>query len=186
MKAKTKIWFTEDGRTVMGAGRADLFRAIEETHSLKQACKKFGISYKHAWLMLKNMNEALPEPAVLMVRGGKNQGTFLTEFGKKLQREYDAGKQILNETVEDETAWENVGFRLSARNRLQGKIVSLEKNGLVSKIKIEVEQPSVLTSIITAEAVEKLGIKTGDQVCAVIKSTEVMVAKPVRKIHEKL
>lgn len=169
----------------MGAGRADLFRAIEETHSLRQACKKFGISYKHAWLMLKSMNEALCEPAVIMVRGGKGQGTFLTDFGRQLLSEYEASKQIINETVEDETAWENVGFRLSARNRLQGKVLNVEKNGLVSKIKIEVEQPSILTSIITDEAVEKLGIKTGDRVYAVIKSTEVMVAKPVCEKEKK-
>lgn len=178
MKAKTKLWFTEDGRTVMGAGKAELLKAIDEERSLRKACKKLGISYKHAWMMLKKMNEALGEPAVVTVRGGKDQGTFLTDLGRKLLAEYDANKKLINEAVEDETSWENLGFKLSARNKLPGKVLNVEKSGLVSKITIEIE-PSVMTSVVTEEAVEKLGIKPGDRIYAVIKATEVMVAKAI-------
>lgn len=178
MKARTKVWFTEDGKTVMGAGRAKLLKTIEEEHSLRKACKKLDISYKQAWIVLKKMNEALSEPAVITVRGGKNQGTFLTDLGRKLLAEYEASRLLINETIGDETAWENVSFKLSARNQLPGKVLQVEKNGLVSKITIEME-PSIITSVITEEAVEKLDIKPGDRVYAVIKSTEVMVAKIV-------
>jgi molybdate transport system regulatory protein len=178
VKAKTKLWFTEDGKTVMGAGRAELLRTIGEEHSLRKACQKLGISYKHAWTMLKKMNEALGEPAVVTVRGGRNQGTFLTDLGRKLLAEYETGKQLINETIGDETAWENVSFKLSARNQLPGKVLEVEKSGLVCKIRIEIE-PSIITSVVTEEAVEKLDIKPGDRVYAVIKSTEVMVAKTV-------
>jgi len=176
VKAKTKLWFTEDGRTVMGAGRAELLKTIDEKRSLRKACQTLGISYKHAWMMLKKMNDALGEPAVVTVRGGKDQGTFLTELGRKLLAEYEANKKLINEAVGDETSWENVSFKLSARNKLPGKVIDIEKNGLVSKLTIEIE-PSVLTSIVTEEAVEKLDIKPGDRIYAVIKSTEVMVAK---------
>lgn len=178
MKAKTKLWFTEDGKTVMGAGRAELLKTIDEERSLRRACQKLGISYKHAWMMLKKMNEALGEPAVVTVRGGKDQGTFLTDLGRKLLVEYETNKKLINEAVEDETSWENVGFKLSARNKLPGKVVDIEKSGLVSKLTIEIE-PSILTSVVTEEAVEKLNIKPGDRIYAVIKSTEVMVAKVV-------
>ena len=178
MKAKTKLWFTEDGKTVMGAGRAELLRTIDKEHSLLKACKILDISYKHAWMMLKKMNEALGEPAVTTVRGGKNQGTFLTDLGRKLLAEYETNKQIINETIGDETAWENVSLKLSARNQLPGKVLKVEKGGLVCKITIEME-PSIITSVVTEEAVEKLDIKPGDRIYAVIKSTEVMVAKAV-------
>jgi molybdate transport system regulatory protein len=178
VKARTKVWFTEDGKTVMGAGRAKLLKTIEEEHSLRKACKKLDISYKQAWIVLKKMNEALGEPAVVTVRGGKNQGTFLTDLGRKLLAEYETSKQLISETIGDETAWENISFKLSARNQLPGKVLGVEKNGLVSKITIEME-PSVITSVVTEEAVEKLNIKPGDRVYAVIKSTEVMVAKIV-------
>jgi len=176
VKAKTKLWFTEDGKPVMGAGKASLLKAIDEERSLRKACEKLGISYKHAWLMLKKMNERLEEPAVITVRGGKNQGTFLTELGRKMLAEYETSKQIIKEAVGDETSWENVGFKISARNRLPGKVLKVEKGGLVSKITIEMD-PSILTSVVTEEAVEQLDIKPGDRIYAVIKSTEVMVAK---------
>ncbi len=78
----------------------------------------------------------------------------------------------------DETYLANIGLKLSARNQLPGKVLEVEKDGLVCKIKIEIE-PSTITSVITEEAVEKLDIKPGDRIYAVIKSTEVMVAKTV-------
>ena len=134
--------------------------------------------------MLKKMNEALGEPAIITARGGKNQGTFLTDLGRKLLAEYETNKQILNETIGDETAWENVSFKLSARNKLPGKVLEVKKNGLVSKITIEME-PSIVTSVVTEEAVEKLNIKPGDRVYAIIKSTEVMVAKTIRENGQK-
>lgn len=160
----------------MGAGRAELLKTIDEKRSLRKACQTLGISYKHAWMMLKKMNDALGEPAVVTVRGGKDQGTFLTDLGRKLLAEYETNKKLINDAVGDETSWENVGFKLSARNKLPGKVIDVEKSGLVSKITIEIE-PSVLTSVVTEEAVDKLDIKPGDRIYAVIKSTEVMVAK---------
>lgn len=180
LKAKTKVWFTENGKTVMGAGKAELLKTIDEEHSLLKASNKLGISYKHAWAMLKKMDDALGERATITVRGGKDQGTFLTDLGRKLLAEYETSKQVINETIVDETTWENISFKLSARNQLPGKVLEVEKDGLVSKVKIEVE-PSIITSIVTEEAVNNLDVKPGDRIYAVIKSTEVMVAKTVSK-----
>jgi molybdopterin-binding protein len=39
--------------------------------------------------------------------------------------------------------------------------------------------PSIITALITREAVEDLNIQEGDQVAAVVKSTEVMVSKEI-------
>ena len=85
----------------MGAGRAELLKTIDEERSLRKACQKLGISYKHAWMMLKKMNDALGEPAVVTVRGGKDQGTFLTDLGRKLLVEYETNKKLINEAVGD-------------------------------------------------------------------------------------
>ena len=183
MKAKTKLWFTEDGKPVMGAGKASLLKAIDEERSLRKACKKLDISYKHAWLMLKRMNERLGEPAIVTVRGGKNQGTFLTELGRKLLAEYEVNKQLVNEAIGDETAWENIGFKLTAKNRISGKVLEVKKGDMVSKVTLEIE-PTVLDSIITEETVDKLELKPGDKVYAIIKSTEVMLAKTLSKEAE--
>jgi molybdate transport system regulatory protein len=68
-------------------------------------------------------------------------------------------------------------LKISARNRLKGKVVSVEKEGLMAKVKVEISVPASVTSIITKDSAEELGLKVGDQVEAVIKSTEVMIAK---------
>jgi molybdopterin-binding protein len=66
---------------------------------------------------------------------------------------------------------------LSARNRLKGVVKGIEKGEVASTIKIEVTGPAVITSMITREAAEELKLKVGDTVEAVIKASEVMVAK---------
>ncbi|NIO36454.1 molybdenum-pterin-binding protein [Candidatus Bathyarchaeota archaeon] len=68
-------------------------------------------------------------------------------------------------------------MKLSARNKLEGTVKSVEKGIVTSKIKIETADPVTITAVITKEATEELNIKAGDIVEAVVKATEVMVAK---------
>jgi len=68
-------------------------------------------------------------------------------------------------------------MQLSARNQLKGKITGVEKGTVMANIKIEVSEPNVITAIITKESAEKLGLAEGDDVTAVIKSTEVIIGK---------
>lgn len=67
--------------------------------------------------------------------------------------------------------------RISARNRLKGVVQRVEKGIVTAKIVIEIAAPATITAVITKEATEELEIKAGDSVAAVIKATEVMVAK---------
>ncbi|MGD9778975.1 TOBE domain-containing protein [Methanomethylovorans sp.] len=176
METRAKVWITEDGKPVIGEGKVALLRAIDEEGSLRKACSKVGVSYKHAWLVLNKMSERLGEDVVMTTRGGKQQGTFLTDAGRKLIREYDISKQLLNDTMHDETFREDLGLHLSARNRIPAKVIEVEKGDLASRVKVSIEA-AVLSSLITTEAVEKLDIKEGDEVFAVIKSTEVLIGK---------
>jgi molybdopterin-binding protein len=66
-------------------------------------------------------------------------------------------------------------MKLSARNVLKGKVVEVKKGAVAAQVRVDVGG-NVLTSMITVDAVEDLGIKQGDQVSVVIKSTEVMLA----------
>ena len=61
-------------------------------------------------------------------------------------------------------------MKLSARNQLEGKIVSVDKGAVMANIKIEVTEPNTITA-------EKLGLSEGDDVTAIIKSTEVIIGK---------
>jgi molybdopterin-binding protein len=68
-------------------------------------------------------------------------------------------------------------MKLSARNQIKGKIVSVTKGATTSHVRIDVGHGVVITSSITNEAVDELDLKAGDAAIAVIKASDVMVAK---------
>jgi molybdopterin-binding protein len=68
-------------------------------------------------------------------------------------------------------------MEISARNLLQGKIQNVELGAVMANVKIEVNEPNTITAVITKESAEKLGLKEGDDVAAIIKSTEVIIGK---------
>ncbi len=65
---------------------------------------------------------------------------------------------------------------LSARNQLRGRIVGLTTEGLMAEVRVAIGDQE-LVSVITRGAAERLQLRVGDQVYAVIKSTEVMIGK---------
>jgi molybdopterin-binding protein len=67
-------------------------------------------------------------------------------------------------------------MRLSARNRLVGKIVELKLGDIMAHVVLEVGEHQV-ESVITRRSVDEMKLKVGDTVAAVIKSTEVMLQK---------
>ena len=65
--------------------------------------------------------------------------------------------------------------QMSARNRFSGVVRNVKVEGLMAQVEMVVTEPTVLTAIVTADAVQELGIKPGNHIVAVIKSTSVMV-----------
>ena len=68
-------------------------------------------------------------------------------------------------------------MEISARNQLKGKVTAVDLGAVMANIKIEVTEPTTITAVITKESAEKLGLAEGDDVAAIIKSTEVIVGK---------
>jgi len=174
-----KIWLEYGGKPVLGKGGAEILKAIKEEKSILQAARRLGMSYRYVWSYLEKMKKTLHEPVVATFKGGKagGGGARLTDLGESLIREYSRIEAYVGEILVDEEYWEAVGLKISARNRLDGVVKEVEKDNIVAKVKIEVGAPTVVTAIISREAVEELGIKTGDRVKAIIKATEVMIAK---------
>jgi len=67
-------------------------------------------------------------------------------------------------------------MKLSARNRLEGKITELQLGGVMAHVVVQVGE-NFIESVITRRSAEEMGIKIGDTVTAVIKSTEVILQK---------
>ena len=68
-------------------------------------------------------------------------------------------------------------MKLSARNQIPGTIVACVKGQTTAHVRIDIGGGVIVTSSITNEAVEELGLAVGDKVFAVVKSSDVMVGK---------
>jgi molybdopterin-binding protein len=64
--------------------------------------------------------------------------------------------------------------KISARNRLKGKIVEVKKGATTAHVRIDVNG-TVVTASITNDAVDELGLKVGQQAYAIVKASDVMV-----------
>jgi molybdopterin-binding protein len=69
---------------------------------------------------------------------------------------------------------------ISARNRLRGRISRLSLDGLMAEVQVSIGDQE-LVSMITRSSAERLGLRVGDEVFAVIKSTEIMIGKEGRE-----
>lgn len=67
-------------------------------------------------------------------------------------------------------------IELSARNQLRGRISALTVDGVMAEVRVAIGDQE-LVSIITRSSVERLRLSVGEEVLAVIKSTEVMIGK---------
>jgi molybdopterin-binding protein len=67
-------------------------------------------------------------------------------------------------------------LEISARNRLRGRVSSIVVDGVMAEVRIQVGDQEIV-SIITRSSAERLALGVGDDVFAVVKSTEVMIAK---------
>jgi molybdopterin-binding protein len=70
---------------------------------------------------------------------------------------------------------EHDGAHLSARNRLSGVVTDVRVDGLMAKVELAVDDPAWVVAIVTADAVNDLGLKPGMPAAAVVKATSVMV-----------
>jgi molybdopterin-binding protein len=68
-------------------------------------------------------------------------------------------------------------MKLSARNQIEGKVVSVKKGATTSHVKIDIGKGVIITSAITNDAVAELKLKKGDKAWAVIKASDVMIGK---------
>jgi molybdopterin-binding protein len=67
-------------------------------------------------------------------------------------------------------------MRLSARNQLQGTVRHINQGAAIANVELDVQGQRIVASV-TVEAVKELGLAEGDQVTAVIKASDVILAK---------
>jgi len=90
---------------------------------------------------------------------------FLIE-SKSLQRTPVRAYRILVRTV----------MRISARNQIKGTVIEVKKGATTSHVRVAIGGGQIVTSAITNEAVDYLGVTAGGKVIVVVKASDVMIA----------
>ena len=178
-KLSCKVWLEFKGKPLIGKGGAEILEAVDKEKSISKAASSLGMSYRYVWNYLQDIQDALEQSIVETFKGGKDGGggARLTELGASLLVEYNQAESYLGKVLCDSGTSEVKPVKLSTRNRFKGKVISIEKGVITAKVKVEVKMPVTVTAVITKEAVEDLDLKIGDEVEALIKSTEVMIGK---------
>ena len=96
--------------------------------------------------------------------------------GRRVGRKWLFDERDLDATLGRGPQLETAGLDLSARNQLRGRVVGLSVEGLMAEVRIGLGEQE-LVAIITRSSAERLRLQVGDPVFAVVKSTEVMIAK---------
>ncbi len=68
-------------------------------------------------------------------------------------------------------------MNISARNQLKGKIKTVKPGSVMAEVVVELPGGQEIVAAITLGSAETLNLKPGDDVTAIIKSTEVMIGK---------
>jgi len=68
-------------------------------------------------------------------------------------------------------------MKLSARNQIKGRVIGVQRGTTTGHVRIDIGNGVVITASITNEAIDELGLAVGDAAIAVIKASDVMVAK---------
>ena len=134
-------------------------------HTVRAAAERLGVGYStlKRWVLSGRVRTT-------QTAGGHHRIAD-AEIDRLLTRRDPAGPTARRPAGDDEIA------DLSARNRLHGYIEEVRVDGLLAQLRIRVGD-QFLTAVITSDAIRALKFKRGDDAVAIIKSTEVMVARP--------
>jgi molybdate transport system regulatory protein len=179
VKPAYKLWLETKNGYVFGNGALELLQKIQEAGTLSGAAEMLDMSYRQAWGIIKKIEKRIGKLLLHTRKGGRygGGGAELTSTGRELIRSFMKIRNVFDAISEDELSWEGLSLKISARNRIEGEVVSVKKGDVAATVKIKVDIPCIITSFITREAVDDLGLKAGDRAIAVVKATEVMVSK---------
>ena len=97
--------------------------------------------------------------------------------GKIRVRRDSANRRVVSAAEVERIRGSSGSESLSARNRFRGVVRSVEVEGLLARVEIDVTEPARVVAIITRESAEELGLEPGTAAAGVVKATSVMVEK---------
>ncbi|RYA23077.1 molybdenum-binding protein [Malaciobacter halophilus] len=168
--------------------RIKLLQAIEKEGSISKAAKTVPMSYKTAWEAIDSINNLCPSIVVEKETGGKGGGgAKLTDYGKNLietysilQKEHEKFLKQLTSLTDFNTgslkSLKRVSMQISARNQLAVKIEKIVEDNVNASITLKTKSSQKMVSNISTNSVTALDLKVEDEIIAIFKSNNVMIA----------
>jgi molybdopterin-binding protein len=94
----------------------------------------------------------------------------------RIGRKWLFARRELEQLLSESRGGASGSIQVSARNQLSGRITGLRADGVMAEVVVQIGE-QVLVAIITRASAERMRLTVGDQVLAVIKSTEIMIGK---------
>jgi molybdopterin-binding protein len=134
--------------------------------TVRTAAERLGVAYStlKRWVHTGHVRTTRTE--------GGHHRVSEAEIDRLMSRQQPDGRRVAR-ALDPEAPIEG----LSARNRLHGFVDEVRIDGLLAQVRLRVGDQS-LTAVITADAVRALKLRRGDDALAIVKSTEVMIARP--------
>ncbi len=66
-------------------------------------------------------------------------------------------------------------MKISARNKFKTTIKEVQIQGLISLLELSLDEPAIVTAVITRDAAEEMKIQVGDEINIVVKPTEIFI-----------
>ena len=188
MNHRTTLHFAQALGHEASDKRLDILKRIGEVGSISEAARSANVSYKAAWQALETLSNlagtALVEKAVGGSGGGGARltpaGTQLLEAAELL-RQARAGvfgqlQQRAGNTL-SLSGLVGLGLRTSMRNQLPCTVQAITQNAGTTRVVLALPSGAALTSKITNESAELLGLAVGLPALALCKATAVSVGR---------
>ncbi|CAN5739418.1 TOBE domain-containing protein [soil metagenome] len=178
--------------------RIDILRGIGRSGSISQAARDASVSYKAAWQAIDTLTNLAGVPLVERAVGGAGgggasltpQGMQLLELSEALevartavQQRWQAslgavsGRAGVDADRMAELGVTRLALRTSMRNQLPATVASIDTNGSISRVAMQLGDDAVVVARITRESRELLGLVVGMRVVVLCKATAVRVCR---------